>query len=736
MANVQGTFYRGETQRSGVTPSSPSNAADNPVNPVNPPGSGNTTLYKLLGDTTDKSFIGKNGYVPVVVGENVLTLQPFPNTQADGLISGGIVQWSGTGYIFNVSAALARFKGVYPLNSDPAILTLTTPDATNDRIDLFILQILFDGNGVPNGMDADFITGTPAASPVKPQINPATQIELTSVLVTASSTEPTLTEEVIYDENTEWTGTTSGTGTGVFNSAVDPYQGTVSVETTNIQNGFYVQFNNGAEIDISTYQTFGFQINLKASLGANQNLYVTFLDGSLNAVSNFVLINLDKSLTGYQFIGIALNSVNFTSFDVQYIRFSFVRTSGPATFSGYFLDIVKLEGGIAPPVTNNTFLNLTDTPSSYIGQAGKTVAVKADETGLEFVTGGGGGITGSGTINEIAYFTGATSIGSLTTATYPSLTELSYVKGVTSSIQTQLNTLGSKWTNGTGFIYRNGPVVIGDTVWSNDTSLTVKGNSATGSWVLKVEDSSGSDLIALLNDRRLFLYSDVINIGNSPAGATGVTIKSFSLIATLLQLQDSAGSIIFNINSNGEAYFRDDRISFGLPSGAPSTGITIKVPGTGFTNAHTIQDSTNAIKLRLFANGSVYSEATRHSFGPISGSIADGAHFKGASTGTNPQFAVDNSAATRLLSILGNGDISFSEGRGFIFGTTTGWKLGTATTQKLAFWNKTPIIQPTTAITGATLVGGGGTTITDTDTFGGYTLQQIAAALINTGILA
>lgn len=49
------------------------------------------------------------------------------------------------------------------------------------------------------------------------------------------------------------------------------------------------------------------------------------------------------------------------------------------------------------------------------------------------------GIGGSGTANEITYWVNSTTLGSLTTATYPSLTELSYVKGVTSSIQTQLN---------------------------------------------------------------------------------------------------------------------------------------------------------------------------------------------------------------------------------------------------------------------------------------------------------
>jgi len=51
-------------------------------------------------------------------------------------------------------------------------------------------------------------------------------------------------------------------------------------------------------------------------------------------------------------------------------------------------------------------------------------------------------ITGTGTNNEIAAFnsTGST-ITSLSTATYPSLTEFSYVKGLTSAIQTQINAL-------------------------------------------------------------------------------------------------------------------------------------------------------------------------------------------------------------------------------------------------------------------------------------------------------
>jgi hypothetical protein len=46
------------------------------------------------------------------------------------------------------------------------------------------------------------------------------------------------------------------------------------------------------------------------------------------------------------------------------------------------------------------------------------------------------------------------------------------------------------------------------------------------------------------------------------------------------------------------------------------------------------------------------------------------------------------------------------------------------------------VYQETTGVAAATLVGGGGTNITDTDTFGGYTLQQVVQALRNQGLLA
>jgi hypothetical protein len=69
-------------------------------------------------------------------------------------------------------------------------------------------------------------------------------------------------------------------------------------------------------------------------------------------------------------------------------------------------------------------------------------------------------------------------------------------------------------------------------------------------------------------------------------------------------------------------------------------------------------------------------------------------------------------------------------------GTTTGSKIGTATTQKIAFWNSTPIVQPTTSVTASTFVANTSMILNDSATFDGYTIGQVVKALRNMGLLA
>ena len=179
--------------------------------------------------------------------------------------------------------------------------------------------------------------------------------------------------------------------------------------------------------------------------------------------------------------------------------------------------------------------------------------------------------------------------------------------------------------------------------------------------------------------------------------------------------------------------------------------------GTTSTTSFTYR-TTNAgadITPRLYLGGSGSSAGTKIYTFDINNSIGLGAgngtrqimrasidianltNTAGAETGdlifsTKPS----GSAITEKLRISATGDFTYFDGGNFIIGTTTGTKIGTSTSQKIGFWNATPIVQPTTAVGAATFVGGAGTAITSTDTFDGYTLQQIVKALRNIGLLA
>jgi len=87
-----------------------------------------------------------------------------------------------------------------------------------------------------------------------------------------------------------------------------------------------------------------------------------------------------------------------------------------------------------------------------------TIRLRYD--GTQFVMEGGSGsgsgtIDGSGTTNELPYWVDSNTLGSLAVATYPSLTELSYGKGVTSALQTQLNSKAPS-TSGSSVLKGNG----------------------------------------------------------------------------------------------------------------------------------------------------------------------------------------------------------------------------------------------------------------------------------------
>lgn len=117
--------------------------------------------------------------------------------------------------------------------------------------------------------------------------------------------------------------------------------------------------------------------------------------------------------------------------------------------------------------------------------------------------------------------------------------------------------------------------------------------------------------------------------------------------------------------------------------------------------------------------------------------IATGAN-TGAGTGatTNDNYIMFSPRGTEAGRFSGDGTFTHADAKNIAFGSTTGTKIGTATSQKISLWNATPIVQPTTAIAAATFVANTSGIANDTATFDGYTIGQIVKALRNFGALA
>ena len=167
----------------------------------------------------------------------------------------------------------------------------------------------------------------------------------------------------------------------------------------------------------------------------------------------------------------------------------------------------------------------------------------------------------SGTINTIAYWDSATTIASLALATYPSLTELSYVKGVTSAIQTQFNakqatvTLTTTGTSGAAtFVantlnipnYADGGVLslsaIGATANANGATIT--------GTVLNLQPASAS-------------FGGVVTTGTqSFAGAKTLTAALAGTSAVFSStVQSSAYYLTGMTAGNGALYWTSDRVT-------------------------------------------------------------------------------------------------------------------------------------------------------------------------------
>lgn len=107
-----------------------------------------------------------------------------------------------------------------------------------------------------------------------------------------------------------------------------------------------------------------------------------------------------------------------------------------------------------------------------------------------------------------------------------------------------------------------------------------------------------------------------------------------------------------------------------------------------------------------------------------------------------PAIGGSAAAAGTFTNLTANTSVTLADAVNIAVNATTGTKIGTATSQKIAFYNSTPIVQPATTGTVTGFTAGSGTAVKDDSTFTGdtgataYTIGDVVKALKSLGLLA
>lgn len=267
-------------------------------------------------------------------------------------------------------------------------------------------------------------------------------------------------------------------------------------------------------------------------------------------------------------------------------------------------------------------------------------------------------IDGTGVANELPYWVDSNTLGSLTTATYPSLTELSYVKGVTSSIQTQIN---AKFTL---------PSLTSGSVLFSDGS-TISQNNSNFFWdntniQLKIGSNSivnGNSLnpIAIAKTSTSYLATYIQNLSSGTAASTDLIIGNNADDGTVstgtyldLGINSSGYTGSGLTNGPGDAYIFNNLEDLIIGTGTAGKNVIIGTNIFGGTAASKTRATFTDTNVQ-FLNGSASAPSIVFSSSTTTGLYRAGADSLGVSiAGTN---RLTHSATTWSLNSSNGGTL-------------------------------------------------------------------------------
>ena len=366
---------------------------------------------------------------------------------------------------------------------------------------------------------------------------------------------------------------------------------------------------------------------------------------------------------------------------------------------------------------------------------------------------GGGGISGSGAEGEVAYFDSANSVDS-NSALYWDTSGSGLVIGALApapgvavariqayGISDQGGSLlalyaGNVWGNtpimrlsekGTLYLSSNAGVGgLTKNVFIGDSAI---GQSATTGGIRNVAIGH-ADVNALAPGQNLTQGNRNVFVGS---GAGARLDDGYNSVEIVKQSLNSCVSTSNNTTIGNQSLFFCTG-SFNVALGSTAGRNITNSSGNTFIgdSAGAYAGASPSTSLNTSCTQCVYLGASSRSIAASGATNEIVIGYNATGNGSNSVTLGDTTITNTYL----RGDINLVEGGDLVLGTTTGTKIGTATTQKLAFYGDTPIVQPTTAVASATAVHGTGQAVKDDSTFGGYTIGQIVTALQTLGLLA
>lgn len=295
---------------------------------------------------------------------------------ANGLISGGIVTWSGNGLKYYVSPATYVISNIY-YHSGLDSVTLAAPPTVNSRIDLI---------GVDITGHAFVDTGIVSATPIVPQAKLGIQVALTTgILLNAGDTIPAnVIVTMVYNENLgepdEWsTHTENAPITADFNNTVNPKKGLKDIFISRYNSQSIVYFAISTPYTLSSDAVVSGWIYLNKRL--ENNIYAFLYNSNTGARTNAIPLSLDKfdSISYQQF---AFQTSNFTWSGNSNNQFNTIEFyfSGNDTvdMKGLYIDYVTIQkgvGNIPPPTDYSNKLDSVTIKKIIIGSDTANIAL-------------------------------------------------------------------------------------------------------------------------------------------------------------------------------------------------------------------------------------------------------------------------------------------------------------------------------------------------------------------------